>query len=284
VPSPVGGKIAPLAAAAVRGALPIDRATIARWDARAERYDRLVRSEPIFAELADRLIERLAVRPPGPVADLAAGTGFFADRLLAAVPGLVLHLCEPAPSMLAIAVRRLGARIHAYHAFAAEEVDRLARPVAAMSMNAALHLVDEGAFFAAAARRLVPGGVVAANLWGHSFGETADAPVLDWKGPVERALVAEGFAVPVWPPEPQYRRRTRADYAAAADAAGLEVVVLEAYGRTLGASSAVAFRSIDPDFLAHLLPGARERVLARARALAEETRTVYAVELVARKR
>ena len=240
---------------------------VTEWNRRAPAYAELVRRHPVFARLADRLVDFVPAEA-GEALDVGAGTGLVSERLLRARPDLRVHLCEPAEGMLALAAERLGPRPASFSALAAEEVDRDPRPVDAALASACLHLSDWPASLRAIAARLRPGGVLAFNLWWHAWEPTAgEAEPADlWRAPLLRAL-DELRVDPGLLPEPEPRRPpiTPAALAAAARAAGFALEVLDPDRDAVDAALLVDFAAMGP-----ALRGLREReaVFARARALA----------------
>lgn len=241
---------------------------VASWAERAEAYAALVRVHPVFGRMADRLVGALPEGPAPRVADLAAGTGLVSERLLARRPDARVWLVEPAAPMLALAREALGVRASGYAARTAEDWHDALPELDGVLINAALHLCDERRVFAEAGARLVPGGRLAANLWWHSFDQTAGSgPRLAGRAALDRALAEQGREPVVWPRAPRPRQRTEAGLRQDAARAGLALLELARDEDEVDPALEVDFAAMATPVRA-LPPELRESVLARARALA----------------
>ncbi|QDU83732.1 hypothetical protein Pla163_08330 [Planctomycetes bacterium Pla163] len=266
--------------------------TIAVWDARARAYGELVRRQPVFTELADRLLERL-VRASGAVdgaagglIDLGAGTGLVSERALERSRpwrAADLALVDPAPAMLGVALERLrplGVVKGQLHAGRAEELGdlvaaRRVAPAACVVSSAALQLADLDAALEACARATLPGGHVAFNLWWHRVADDAQRhqPDAHWKPALARALAE--FEEP--PSLARGQRRTTDHEPVAVDAlvavarrVGFDVVHVERREATTPGAFFIDFAAMDDDFLVEVPQPTRADVLRRARELAPE--------------
>jgi len=113
------------------------------------------RSRPTYAARAVGLLKESI--PPGPVLDVAAGTGILTGQLLRA--GRALVAVEPLPEMLAQLRRSLPA-VPGLQA-TAEALPFADGSFAGVTAAQAFHWFDAPAALAEAARVLEPGGVLA---------------------------------------------------------------------------------------------------------------------------
>ncbi len=240
----------------------------ASWGERAAAYDALIRKHTILGELARRLVE-LVPREACEVLDVGGGTGLVSGLLLGRRPAPAVHLCDPAPEMVAIARERLGPQLASARVLGAEQVNEDATPVDAAVANACLHLSELPRSLPAIAARLRPGAALVFNLWWHSWEPTAgdqrDDPL--WRTPLAEALQEAGHGPDLLPdPAPRSAPIAPTTLQQESDHAGMDLEVLGEDRNTMTASFLLEFAAMDPSLLAGL-PG-RERVLARAGELA----------------
>lgn len=148
----------------------------------------------------DAVIAALALAPDMTVADLGAGTGYFAVRLARAVPTGTVYAEDLEPDMVRYLGERAGreglANLVAVHGEPADP--RLPGPVdAAIMVDTYHHLADPAGFFARVRERMRPGATLA--IVDFKKDAPADAP-----GPpaamriddaeVTAALIRLGFA------------------------------------------------------------------------------------------
>jgi ubiquinone/menaquinone biosynthesis C-methylase UbiE len=115
-------------------------------------------------QMPTRVIEALGLRPDSSVADIGAGTGYFAMRLAKAVPKGTVYAVDVEPAMLEF----LTKRAHAEHASnvvtvqASASSPNLPKPVdAILIVNTYHHLPDRATYFRALTRSLHSGGRIA---------------------------------------------------------------------------------------------------------------------------
>ncbi len=255
---------------------------IRSWRARAEAYLALTRRWPLFAALADRLTDALPPGFSGHAVDLGGGAGLVSRRILARHPAARVTLIDPAPEMIALAEREAAGLALATRCACAEELGavRPLEPADAIVASAVMHLCDEEAVIAAAARALVPGGVLAYNLWGHSYDELCADPAPDWRKPIEQALAELGLSATEWtpaPPPPRVRERRRLVEVAAASGLELTAHVLDA--DEVSGAFFVDFAAMSASLLGALAAEERAAVLARAETLAAAPVTVRTARL-----
>lgn len=241
---------------------------VAVWHARAAGYAQVVRRQPVFTRLAERLID-LVPATAREVLDVGAGTGLVSGRLLARRADLRVHLCEPAEGMRALAEARLGGRLASISPWRAEEVDRDSELVDAAVASACLHLSRLPEALRAIAARLRPGCPLAFNFWGSSWAPTAAQCEVPYVGrdAIHAALIEAGLETELLKPQAATPAPIEPDHLrAAARAAGLELEVLAPDEDSSPATILVDFARMDPDLLAGLPE--REQVFDRARELA----------------
>lgn len=111
----------------------------------------------------DEVVASLAIAPDATIADLGAGTGYFAVRFAAAAPSGKVYAVDIEPNMVAwLAQRAQKEGLVNLEAIQAEPDDpRLPAPVDLVFMcNVFHHLADPQAYFEAVAGKLEPGGRV----------------------------------------------------------------------------------------------------------------------------
>lgn len=266
--------------------------TIAVWDARARAYGELVRRQPVFTELSDRLLDRLAKSAAasdgsmGRLLDLGAGTGLLSERALSGSRpwrAADLTLVDPAPAMLEVALERLGPLgvvAEQLHIGRAEDLgdlvqDRTLAPAACVASSAALQLADLDAALEGCARATLPGGHVAFNLWWHRVADDVQRhqPDAHWKPALARALAEYEES----PSLARGQRRTTDHEPVAVDVLiaaarriGFDSVHVERREATIPGAFFIDFAAMDEDYLAEVPQPARADVLRRARELAPE--------------
>lgn len=255
---------------------------IRSWRARAGAYLALTRRWPLFARLADRLVDALPPGFAGHAVDLGGGAGLVSRRILARHPAARVTLVDPAPEMIALAEREAAGLSLETRCARAEDLGAVRPPLDpadAILASAVMHLCDEEAVLAAAARALAPGGVLAFNLWGHSYDELCADPAPDWREPIERALAELELPATEWPatPPPRVRERRRLVEMAAASGLTLTGHVLDA--DEVSASFFVDFAAMSSSLLGALAAEERAAVLARAEAIAAAPITVRTARL-----
>jgi SAM-dependent methyltransferase len=90
-----------------------------------EYYEKLASGMALYRESNRRLVELANLRPGMRVLDLAGGAGLTSSAILAAVPGLELHLLDADASMIETARARLGDQVAGYHLADAAQVGAL---------------------------------------------------------------------------------------------------------------------------------------------------------------
>lgn len=258
---------------------------ISSWSERARAYHSLTHRWPLFSHMAKRLIESLSLpRDDAEVLDLGSGVGLLSAALLQRSPRLKVQLCDPSPEMLKLSQEVLGERARGYHLKAAHELGALGLHFDGILCSAAFHLMDEKQVLPAVSQVLRPGGGFVCNLWGHSFDETAALDQgQDWRPEVTRALEEFGFESPPWPPASAPRQRSRGGLAEAARQAGLCLELCEIDEDQVSGAFTIDFLAMRERWPRELLPGAREKVLARARELMMAKEACYTVRLGFRK-
>ncbi|HKE18641.1 MAG TPA: class I SAM-dependent methyltransferase [Kofleriaceae bacterium] len=142
---------------------------LATWDAGAPAWDRWHDTiETWFAPLTTRLLELAAVRPGQHVLDVGTGYGEPALSAARAVgPGGRVLGIDVSPAMLEVARRRARGRSGIRYAeMDIEALDQPGRFDAVLSRLGLMFAVDRVAALGAIRRALVPGGVLAAAVWG----------------------------------------------------------------------------------------------------------------------
>lgn len=127
------------------------------WTAQFESPERTAWQRP------DAVVESLALAPNSKIADLGAGTGYFAVRFAAKVPEGKVYAVDIEPNMVAwLAERAEQAGLTNLEAVQADPNDpRLPGPVdVAFMCNVFHHLADAKAYFEAVAGKLEPEGRV----------------------------------------------------------------------------------------------------------------------------
>lgn len=127
----------------------------AEWTAQFESAERTAWQKP------DELIASLALRPTDRIADLGAGTGYFAVRFAAAAPEGKVYAVDIEPNMVAwLGDRAAKEGLANLEAIQAEADDpRLSEAVDLVFMcNVFHHLADPRAYFEAVAAKLAPAG------------------------------------------------------------------------------------------------------------------------------
>jgi ubiquinone/menaquinone biosynthesis C-methylase UbiE len=128
-----------------------------QWAAEFESPERTAWQKP------DAIVASLALAPDAAIADLGAGTGYFAVRFAAAAPQGKVYAVDIEPSMVAwLAERARKQGLANLEAIQAEPDDpRLPASVDLVFMcNVFHHLADPKAYFEAVAKKLEPGGRV----------------------------------------------------------------------------------------------------------------------------
>ena len=253
------------------------RDLIESWHQRARAYRDLTDAYPIFAGLADRLVEALELgsaergltqsRSDASIVDLGAGSGLLSERVLAARPRARLLLLEPAEAALAGARDGLGDGRHRFYEACAEELATWVELAAAVLSNLAMHLVDEASVLTQVGRVLSPGGVFAFNLWWYADAETAGRPhPCRWREAVVAALENLGVPDYVVPASPQPRVRDPELLVRQAESAGLRRVLRQIDIDRLDARFFIDFAAMDSKFLADLPVDLRTAAIQEARA------------------
>jgi ubiquinone/menaquinone biosynthesis C-methylase UbiE len=142
-----------------------------QWTAQFESAERTEWQKP------DELIASLGLAPDTTIADLGAGTGYFAVRFAAAAPSGTVYAVDIEPNMVAwLAQRAEQAGLHNLEAVQATPEDpELPGAVELVFMcNVFHHLADPKAYFEAVAGKLEPGGRVV--IVDFKFDNPDDAP------------------------------------------------------------------------------------------------------------
>jgi len=129
----------------------------AEWTAHFESPERTAWQQP------DAVVASLALRPDAAIADLGAGTGYFAVRFAAAAPAGKVYAVDIEPTMVAwLGDRAQTEGLANLEAIQAEPNDpRLPAAVDVVFMcNVFHHLADPRAYFKAVAAKLEPAGRV----------------------------------------------------------------------------------------------------------------------------
>jgi SAM-dependent methyltransferase len=148
----------------------IKRQQRATWDAVSVGWEASMDAfEPFAATVTDRLLSLGDVRPGQSILDIGTGLGepaLSAARLVGPA-GRVLGI-DLSPAMVAAARRHSSGIRNVEYAVADIEMDELpAGPFdVALSRWGLMFAVDHAATFRSVARSLVPGGVLAAAVWG----------------------------------------------------------------------------------------------------------------------
>jgi SAM-dependent methyltransferase len=266
---------------------PEQQRIINSWGKRADAYHDLTQSWPIFTTLAKRLIAQLPLNnnSNSSIIDLASGSGLVSSLLLQQFPKLSIHGCDPAGPMLEAMRDRFQGSVRSYHQIAAHELGDLGLKASAILCNCAFHLMDEETVLPEISKSLGLGGLFVANLWGHSFDETAESGDRgDWHPAIEQALQDFGQDTPQWPEGslPQ-RIRTRSQMAQSAANAGLILERCEISKDFVPANFAIAFLAMSDAWPGSYPPGLRQKIVARGMELLSGEESCYSVLLCFRK-
>ena len=179
------------------------------WNARAAAYDALTHAHSLFTTLAHRLIDLIDAPShltPLRAIDLACGPGIASLALLSRYPLARVHLVDPSPAMMNLALSHLHPlhpdAVAASHLLRAEDVRVLCeeymwKGVQVVVCNAAMHLMREEEVYEAVGGLLEEGGSLVYNLWGHAWADTVgreEEESWQWKRLVNQALVEVGEA------------------------------------------------------------------------------------------
>ena len=235
------------------------------WEERAEAYATFVERWEIFTRMADRLID-LAPDPEhlGAVIDVAGGTGLVTRRALERDPEALVHVVEPAASMLRHVRERLGERLAGSAQLSCEELDSYPHTANLILCSAAFHLIDAERALPAVASRLEPGGTFVFNLWWHGWEPTASPePEPRWREALEAA--ARSADVELDLPEATPRRvLTPTTLEGACAASDLELVHEVRDEDSLSETFWIEFAAMSPSFLREVEEPTRTRLLERA--------------------
>ena len=115
-------------------------------------------------QMPDRVIGALELKPGMSVADIGAGTGYFAMRLAAVSPGLTVYAADIEPKMVDYLKSRAAAekRGNVVAVLAAMDSPQLPQPVdVVLVVDTYHHLANRPTYFATLRKSLKPGGRVA---------------------------------------------------------------------------------------------------------------------------
>ena len=251
---------------------------IRSWNTRAYAYDNIVSRWPIFTQMADRLIDLVQADFNGHTLDIGGGSGLVAERFLERHPNARVTLIEPAQEMRRLAQLRLGDRIHIRDA-TIDEIEGLGFFADAAICNASFHLMNEQTTLPAIAAVLKSGSVFAANLWGHSFNETAPLEQkTDWSVFVNQALIENGESpLPRIKEEPR-RLRNADTLLRVGEGCGLHLQEKEIVEESIEARFHIEFAAMAAAWLDHVEPEKREDITRRALELCVGIDTLFYVD------
>ncbi len=258
---------------------PTQEQVINRWHVQASGYDRLIDTWPHFRKMGDRLIQMLPPDFKGHLFDIGGGSGLIAEGVLRRFPHAQITLIEPAEEMCALAKKRLPDKV-AVFVGTTEEFPPMESKADAAIANVAFHLMDESTALPALAAMLNPGSVFLANLWGHSFEETAHLDQRrEWKSVLNRVLDSRGLPAlqehRVAPP----RRRRRETLDQVASGCGFHLAEVSIQMRDESVHASIDFAAMHPAFLGDLSKEIREDVLRQTKAECDELEKISWAEL-----
>ena len=249
----------------------------ASWGVRAAAYQELTERWPLFKTLAARLVEDSG---EGPLLDLGAGGGLVSQLALARCPGRQVTLLEPVREMHAFALRRLAPLGPTILSCAAEDLALPRGSLGAVLSSAAFHLVREDEALPRIAEALRDGGLLAFNLWWHSFDQTArELAGSQIEGPIREALEQCGCAGAELPVGSPPRQRSARDIDSIGAAHDLRLEDVQVDRDVVARRFFVEFAALSPAFLADLGDELRGEVIARACELADDPVTVPSVRI-----